>query len=34
MCDQWPNPPAGGNARLPLQFAIEHHRPGVPQPER
>jgi len=27
-----PNEPAGGNAGAVLQFAIDRHCPGVPQP--
>ena len=28
------NKPAAGNAGIASQLTIEHHRPGVPEPER
>jgi hypothetical protein len=31
---QWPNQPAAGNAGIASQLTIEHHWPGVPEPER
>jgi len=34
MTNPSPNHPAVGNAELALQFAIEHHFLGVPQPVR
>jgi len=34
MDKTWSNQPAAGNAGIPLQFAIEHYWPGVPEPER
>ncbi len=29
-----PNKPAAGNAGIASRLTIEHHRPGVPEPER
>ena len=29
-----PNKPAAGNAGIASQFTVEHHWPGVPEPER
>ena len=30
----WPNQPAAGNAGTAFWLTIEHHCPGVPEPER
>ena len=30
----WSNKPAAGNAGIGSQLAVEHHWPGVPEPER